>query len=114
MMDCTHGADHTLSRKRKKLELKKAMKVLYWIHILLKLIGNERIILKFQSPGRFDIFILMQNDTGYNTAFKDKQWHHGVVVIATAQVHSTKPELRFCTGSNPARSVLEIRDGEDL
>ena len=47
MMDCTHGADHTLSRKRKKLELKKAMKVLYWIHILLKLIGNERIILKF-------------------------------------------------------------------
>ena len=28
--------------------------------------------------------------------------------------HSTKPELRFCTGSNPACSVSEIRDGEDL
>ena len=35
-------------------------------------------------------------------------------VWCTAQVHSTKPELRFCAGSNPACSVLEIRDGEDL
>ena len=23
---------------------------------------------------------------------------HGVAVITTAQLHSTKPELRFCTG----------------
>ena len=38
----------------------------------------------------------------------------GVVVITTAQIHSTKPELGFCAGSNPAPSVLEIRDGEDL
>ena len=30
------------------------------------------------------------------------------------QLHSTKPELRFCAGSNLARGVLEIRDGEDL
>ena len=41
-------------------------------------------------------------------------WRRGVVVIATAQLHSTKPELRFCTGSNPARGVSEIRDDEDL
>ena len=27
---------------------------------------------------------------------------------------STKPELRFCASSNPARGVSEIRDGEDL
>ena len=39
---------------------------------------------------------------------------HGVVVIATAQLHSSKSELRFCAGSNPARVVSEIRDGEDL
>ena len=32
----------------------------------------------------------------------------------TAQLHSTKPELRFCTGSNPACSVSEIHDVEDL
>ena len=38
----------------------------------------------------------------------------GVVVITTAQLHSTKPKLRFCAGSNPARGVSEIRDGEDL
>ena len=37
-----------------------------------------------------------------------------LVVITTAQVHSTKPELRFCAGSNPARRVSAIRDGEDL
>ena len=37
-----------------------------------------------------------------------------VVVITTAQLYSTKPELRFCTGSNPARGVSGIRDGEDL
>ena len=41
-------------------------------------------------------------------------WRRGVVVITTAQLHSTNPELRFCTGSNPARGVSEIRDGEDL
>ena len=38
----------------------------------------------------------------------------GVVVTTTAQLHSTKPELRFCAGSNPARGVSEIRDGENL
>ena len=37
-----------------------------------------------------------------------------VVVITNVQLHSTKLELRFCAGSNPACDVLEIRDGEDL
>ena len=37
-----------------------------------------------------------------------------LVVITTAQLHSTKPELRFCTGSNRARGMSEIRDGENL
>ena len=40
--------------------------------------------------------------------------HRSVVVIATAQLHSTKHEFRFCAGSNSARDVSEIRDGEDL
>ena len=34
--------------------------------------------------------------------------------ISTAQLHLAKPELRFCAGSNPARGVSGIRDGEDL
>ena len=38
----------------------------------------------------------------------------GVVVITTAQLHPTKPKLRFCAGSNPVRGMSEIRDGEDL
>ena len=38
----------------------------------------------------------------------------GVMAIATAQLHSTKPEFRFCAGSNPARSVSEIHDGEKI
>ena len=42
------------------------------------------------------------------------KWRRGAVVITTAQFHSTKPELRFCVGSNPARGVSKIRDGEDL
>ena len=47
--------------------------------------------------------------------FRDVLWRHGVVVITTAQLHSSKPEFRFsCTGSNPVRGVLEIHDGEDL
>ena len=42
------------------------------------------------------------------------QINQGVVVINTAQLHSTKPELKFCAGSNPARGMSEILDGEDL
>ena len=38
----------------------------------------------------------------------------GAVVITAAQLHSTKSELRFCSGSNSASNMLEIRDGEDL
>ena len=30
---------------------------------------------------------------------------HDVVVVAAAQLHSTKPKLRFCTGSNSAHSM---------
>ena len=38
------------------------------------------------------------------------------MVITTTQLRLSKPELRFCLrrGSNPARGVSEIRDGEDL
>ena len=42
------------------------------------------------------------------------RWRHGVVVITTTQLQSTKSELRLCAGSNPAYGLLEIRNGEDL
>ena len=41
-------------------------------------------------------------------------WRRGLVFITTAQLHSSKPELRFCVDSNPPRDVSEIGDGEDL
>ena len=41
-------------------------------------------------------------------------WRHGVVVLTTAQLRSTELELRFCAGSNPARGMSEIHNGEDL
>ena len=42
------------------------------------------------------------------------KWRRDVVAITPAQLHSSKPELRSCAGSNPACGVSEIRDGEDL
>ena len=41
-------------------------------------------------------------------------WRRYVMVVITVQLHLTKPELRLCAGSNPARSVSEIWDGEVL
>ena len=40
--------------------------------------------------------------------------YRGVMVITTVQLHSTKSELRFCAGSNPACGVSEIHHGEVL
>ena len=36
------------------------------------------------------------------------------MVTTTAQLHSTKSELRFCAGSNPAHGASTIRNGKDL
>ena len=42
-------------------------------------------------------------------------WHRfGVVVITTAQLHSTQSELRFCADSNLSRGLSEICNGENL
>ena len=46
--------------------------------------------------------------------FLSCQVRHGVVVITTAKLDLSKPELEFCAGSNPARGMSEIRDGDDL
>ena len=50
----------------------------------------------------------------YFTLGKNYCFRHGVVVITTAQLHSIKPELRFCTDSNPACGMSEIRDDENF
>ena len=58
--------------------------------------------------------LVIYSDTLLKFKFHKDLCHCGVVVVSTAQLQSVKPELRLCGGSNPACSVLEISDGEDL
>ena len=37
-----------------------------------------------------------------------------MLVISSAQLYSTKAELRFCAGSNHDRGVSDIRNDEDF
>ena len=68
--------------------------------------------LSFQFHGNKDV---AKSDEHDETVTVDiNLWRRGVVVVTTAQLHSTKPEPRLCADSNPARGVLEICDGEDL
>ena len=47
--------------------------------------------------------------------FKENKENGAVVKgLPRAQLHSTKPELRFCAGSNPAHGMSEIHDDKDL
>ena len=59
------------------------------------------------------LFWSRATDPWCNTRYT-RLWRRGVVVITTAEIHSTKPELRFCAGSNRAGDVSEIGDGEGL
>ena len=47
-------------------------------------------------------------------SYKVASWCRGVMVITTAQLHSTKAEHRFRAGSNPACGLSKIREGEDF
>ena len=59
--------------------------------------------MKFQN---FVIFQFQKTINKYN--YDVQSWHRGLVVITTAKLHITKPELRFCAGSNPSRGESEI------
>ena len=70
----------------------------------------------------FYVYVSLRQECPYSvfsrigTEFGDIRisWRRGAVVVTTAQLYSTKSELRFCAGSKPARGVSEICDGEDL
>ena len=76
--------------------------------------------LAIYTPDDFEGSISMANDT--STKFYTMkvylhyclEQYHGVAVITTAQLHSLKPELRFCSGSDTARGESEMRDSKDL
>ena len=53
-------------------------------------------------------------NNSYRTWYKTLWRRRGVVVITTAQLPLTNPELKFCRCSNPAHDVSEICDGENL
>ena len=67
-------------------------------------------------------FVYFHMDPIFYHSFDDRVGIHmpwisirrGILVIITPQIHSTRPELRFCIGLNPACGVSEIRNGEDL
>ena len=49
------------------------------------------------------IFLLL---IGYiENVVVNKKNNSGVEVITAAQLHSSKPKLRFCTGSNPVHGI---------
>ena len=45
---------------------------------------------------------------------KRRTWCRDVMVIISAQLHSTKLEPRFCEGANIVCGVLEIYNAENL
>ena len=66
----------------------------------------------------FDIFIHLRKVTVSESfdifRYEITENVHKGFINTTSQLHSTKSELRFYAGSNPARGVSEIRDSEDL
>ena len=81
-----------------------------------KIITKYFVIGCLKSLSLFPISLRM-HEKSKNFSFLKKHlrsWRRGVVVITAVQLHSTKPELRFCAGSNTARGVSDIRDGENL
>ena len=50
----------------------------------------------------------------FSVFFSSNPWPCSVVIITTAKLHLTKPELRFCAGSYLTCSITEICNGENL
>ena len=85
----------------------------------IKLSNSQLNKLKSSIKNKAEVLILSSNMIGNSddkTNFPHKLLliNRQVVVVPTAQLHSTKSELRFRACSNPARRVSEIRDDGDL
>ena len=57
-----------------------------------------------------------KNVTNYKNSQKTSQQLYVAPCssFTTTKLHSTKPELRFCAGSNPACRMLEVCNGGNL
>ena len=57
----------------------------------------------------FDTCKFTTFDTGYRWQSQDSV----ITIIATAQLHSTKSDLTFWVGLNPAHNMSEVSTGDD-
>ena len=70
-----------------------------------RLADQARVIKSNEWLLKVEMEVIKRNKERENN--NDNHNHHDVVVITTTQLHSNKPELRFCAGSNSAHDVLE-------
>ena len=67
-----------------------------------------------KSKDWFCCLTIIQNYTTAKVILEETlrlaMWRRG---ITTAYLHSTKPKLRFCAGSNPTSGVSEVCDDEN-
>ena len=68
-------------------------------------LGKINTLYNFSSLTWYELQLAMKNNVDW--------WYHQFI-ITTPQLHSTKPEPRFCAGSNPACGMSEIHEGENL
>ena len=58
------------------------------------------------------------NSSGFIKMNQNRNFRHwntlNIKILWSCPQNPTKPELRYCAGSNPVCDVSEIRDGEDL
>ena len=78
--------------------------MLFRMRLLSYVLKTDCVIFKYKKMFR----------TKPDFSIHDISWRPGVAVITTGQLYSTKPELRFCAGSNPAGGLSEISDDGDL
>ena len=77
----------------------------------------DGLICHFNMLDKLERWIYRNVDHSFSAPLKPLahiQWRRGIVVMITAQLYSTKPELRFCRGSDLVCSVSEISNGESL
>ena len=91
---------------RKNVTPKKERTLLLVVLVLLHQLCT-RIVIHKES-----LFSYLPTKTRLFFATDTPMWCWGVVVITTAEHHSTKSEIRFCACLNPAHGMLEVGDGK--
>ena len=94
---------------RKNVTPKKERTLLLVVLVLLHQLCTRIIVIHKES-----LFSYLLTKIMFLFATDIPMWCWGVVVITTAEHHSTKSEIRFCACLNPAHGMLEVGDGKIL